>query len=276
MTDVQKCIVCGSGELTSFPSEVSDFVVNRVLGGKPVDIRLEFCRACSMVFYNPRFDAHEMDRLYAGYRDDQYNRQRLEHDPDYDQNHRDNLRSRIEYFDRFCNGLNRSWRGSVLDFGGLRGEFINAAFPKAEKFVYDISGVAPVDGVRAVGGEPSQKFDFIVCAQVLEHVADPGTLVDQIKRFSHARTRFYFAVPMDFPPFQRLPGRLVNMLPAYMRLREILKRPGRYPLYEHVNYFCAPSLRNFFETHGFEISKIGLSRDSNLSCLAVTKEERMS
>jgi SAM-dependent methyltransferase len=192
------------------------------------------CSECNYVGLEARLDQIEMNNLYSGYRGEEYNTQRLAIEPHY-----------VDYIDRFDSpeeierrmvGIN--WIldrivdidaiNSVLDYGGGSGNLIPDKFTGKELFVHDISNEEPIPGVKKFNVESNQKFDFILCCHVLEHVAEPENLVNEILKFAHDDTLIYFEVPnFDCPP---IPNGVFH---------------------EHISVFSEKSLHAFFNRMNF-------------------------
>jgi len=82
---------------------------------------------------------------------------------------------------------------------------------------------------------------LVVCQHVLEHVTDPVSLVEGVRRSmpTAAPCAVYFEVPDA----------------TYM-----VSEPAVWDLtYEHRSYFAAPTLRSLFRRSGFEVTEVGRS-----------------
>ena len=193
MIATESCVACGSRCLRRRSHAlVEPFVARRVWDCDPFAIRLDECAECGMLFYNPRLEAAEERRLYEGYRLPPYQKLRQSVDPWYTEAFNRGLSDDTSWRTRGAGlrGLfdaREALRGHriarVLDFGGDRGELTRAAFPEAEHFVYDISGVKPAEGVRALHSMEecaTVEFDLILTSNVLEHVGSPLAITRQI------------------------------------------------------------------------------------------------
>ncbi|MFA5167941.1 MAG: class I SAM-dependent methyltransferase [Candidatus Omnitrophota bacterium] len=88
-------------------------------------------------------------------------------------------------------------------------------------------------------------FDVVICSHILEHLENPGIILDQIRRIMKKGGMLIVGVPIGF-----LPGILWRryMTPLYnprKRKEEALKRFG------HVSFFTLPELKNLLKKHGF-------------------------
>ena len=139
-----------------------------------------------------------MVMLYAGYRDEQYNRLRRRHEPLY---YLDGafdlgrLRQRQEREERLADWLDAD---SVLDVGGGNGELIPDGARR--KLVVDISGEPLLPGVKRLEsiGE-ARDIEACLCLHVLEHVADPIGMLRAMAKTLRRCGRIVVEVPMAGP-----------------------------------------------------------------------------
>jgi hypothetical protein len=221
----------------------SRFVIWRTTGVKPDSNQrtpLGHCEKCDFYFSTNRFEDGELTRLYAGYRDNTYNQMRQECEPDY----KEELYS-ADYVQRrkeFINALiNKHTTGitSILDYGGDDGTYI----PDVPiQFVYDVSGVEPILGVRKYDLESCDYFDLVMSCQVLEHVSDVDQLISSLK----SRTRQYLYI--EVPTYHKPP-------------------PTEMIIGEHINFFRESSLHALLNKHNIKI--IDTVVDYDLRVLAV-------
>jgi SAM-dependent methyltransferase len=162
----------------------------------------------------------------------------------------------------------------VLDYGGDHGQFLPIA-PGLERFVYDISGVPPEPGVTAFATKAElvgRTFDAIVISHVLEHVSDPGHVLDHVcslaadggaivievpdehfdLRFMGKSERYqaYVDRVLRTQPF----ARLIDFYSAAFRTKLAMIPPLGFPrMHEHINYFDGRSLRVMLEARGVEV-----------------------
>ena len=76
-----KCIICGSENLQTQDTIISDFVMARIdpefePNHNNKKIKLCFCKECTFAFYDYRFSTQEEALLYKNYRDDEYQKTR--------------------------------------------------------------------------------------------------------------------------------------------------------------------------------------------------------
>jgi hypothetical protein len=279
MYRVDRCPCCGSADLDAWPAGVAPFIVEYVLDGRPTSSRLLQCRACSFRFYETRYDDAEAARLYADYRGERYFRVRHRHEPWYSRAFNEGLSKAggVEARRREI----ASWLGrrgepacTVLDYGGDRGQFLPVT-PGLERFVYDISGVAPEPGVTAFAREEDlagRSFDAIVISQVLEHVSDVAKILDHARSLAAKRALFIVEVPDEHFNLRLVPkgpifqayvdavlatqpfARVLDFYSAAFRTKLGVIPPLGFPrMHEHINYFEGCSLRAALETRGLEV-----------------------
>lgn len=244
------------------------FVAQRALGWEPCEITPEWglrdlplghahalcttlhCPACGTLFLDMRFDDSEMARLYRDYRGNEYEAQREHFEPGYTTRNRALVAgdAHIPEIDAFLRPRLPA-RPAVLDWGGDTGLNTPLRREAALHHVLDISGRPLVDGAVAVAA-PQGTYDVIVLAHVLEHVPEPGSLIDQVRAAMAARTRLYVEVP-----FEVLMRAAETDGTAWRRKRH---------WHEHINFFSPVGLRRLLEGHGLQVeaeTRLRLSSD---------------
>lgn len=106
--------------------------------------------------------------------------------------------------------------------------------------VYD-SVIDPLVSKAFFDGAGNEKFDFLICRHVLEHIDKPSDFVDQCIRGLQATGAMFF----EFPS-----------------LEWIIKNKCFFDFfYEHCNYFSRRSVQVLFESKGFQVSlRYGLEK----------------
>jgi 2-polyprenyl-3-methyl-5-hydroxy-6-metoxy-1,4-benzoquinol methylase len=209
-----------------------------------------------MIFSDVRFDDREIERLYVNYRGEDYCRIRETYEPGYTKINqkigKDGNQIRKKFIEHIILNGDISKVRSVLDYGGDQGQLIPKIFAGANRYVFDISGVAPINGVKSVTAvEVAAPYDLIMCCGVLEHVSFPAKLLELFKGLLTKHGYLYVEVPAGIPTrryFDLMLGR--KWLNTFWRPR----------MHEHINYFTNASLRNTLLLHGFSplISKIAI------------------
>jgi hypothetical protein len=150
----------------------------------------------------------------------------------------------------------------VLDHGGDHGDLVLGLIEGAEPFVYDISGVAPTPGVKAVTDPASCKADLIINSNVLEHVGFPRDLVTDILRAVPDDGLIFLEVPCEVATgTSRILRRIaqIGIMSMYRPLLApyILQPAGLYMMHEHINYFTEGSLTELMRRCGATVISSG-------------------
>ena len=151
---------------------------------------------------------------------------------------------------------------SVLDYGGDRGDLVVGMFPDAEAFVYDISGVEPVDGVKPTADPASCNPDLIISSNVLEHVGFPREHVAAIFECTPEGGLVFLEVPCENPfglkRILRRGAQIIVVAVTRPRLAKYIVRPAAlYTMHEHINYFDEKSLTSLMRSCGGQIIASG-------------------
>ena len=272
MYGATRCLICNGNFLQSWRAFFSPFIAKRIWNRRPFPIELLRCKACSFIFANPRFDPEEEKILYAGYRAAEYQKLRHTCEPWYTEEFNRSMFSpevlakrRAPLAAIFREHVPYSVK-TILDFGGDRGDLFQGLVPGSSTCVYDISGIEPVNGIKALHSLDecaAHRFDLIACSNVLEHVGSPRNLVDEINRIASPASLFFIEVPSESPfgaaAFakrfaQQLillgarPGLAISMLP-FDFARQV---------HEHVNFFSVESLTRLMQVSGLEVLAKGL------------------
>jgi hypothetical protein len=151
------------------------------------------------------------------------------------------IKERKEFINRLI-GRHVANIESVLDYGGDDGKYIPEMFATADRYVYDLSGVDTLLGIKKYDPVQEQKFDLVMNCQVLEHVADINQLISNLK----AATGHYLYIEV----------------PAY-------RKPPAFDIVigEHLNFFRKSSLIALLNRHNIQI--IDTAVDYDLQVLAV-------
>lgn len=252
MYQIFNCPCCGSSSTTKKSAQLSRFVYWRITGQDPgsnTANQLITCDHCEFRFSAVRYHQHEEAVLYLNYRQDEYNRLRNICEPEYlvksqqfDQ-HEHNRKLFMQQMTK-KNLPDQEYVNiaTVLDYGGADGHYIVDCFEHAEKYVYDLSCINLLPGIRPLNRQSQNKFDMILCCQVLEHQSDLKQILDDIT--SLAGNWIYIEVPYYTKP-----------------------PPDNVVIGEHVNFFNATALTILLEKFG--IQSIEVVHEKNLQLLAV-------
>jgi hypothetical protein len=304
----EHCPVCGSEAHRGWPALVAPFIADFVLQTAVEHCRLLECGTCGLRFFAERFTHAELSRLYADYRGATYYRIRHRHEPWYTARYNGDIgndsgraRARREGVRTFlCEAGVSGPFESILDYGGDAGQLIPVEMTQ-HAYVYEISTVVPISGVRKIEKEEDLQqggYDLVLLSHVLEHTPEPLNLLR--KAFHVAREGnglLYVEVPLERPWMGFIGrGRMTTSYLDLVRRNRILMRfldfyttafrikVGFLPpfgfskLHEHINFFSAESLRLAVDRSGFEVLKLGPistfgkgQPDDSVACLARIK-----
>lgn len=134
------------------------------------------------------------------------------------------LRKRREVFRRW---LEKSLPGgaAVLDIGG-RIQPYRVLLPGARYLALDIRATPLVDVIASAEQIPfrDQRFDLVLCTQMLEYATDPGRVLSEIYRVLKPGGRLLLSVPAMFPQdadedrWRFLPAGLRQLLSAFAQV----------------------------------------------------------
>ena len=246
MHNIIPCPCCNSLDQISIPAYMSQFVVWCITGVKPESNPRNLliqCNHCNYYFSDTRFTDEELARLYQGYRGDQYNRMRLECEPNYKVSlySDEYINQRKEFINKIIEHHVINIK-SVLDYGGDDGAYIPESLDSVDRYVFDLSGVDPLPGIKNYVPTEKQSFDLVMNCQVLEHVSDINVLIKELKNL----TKNYIYV--EVPTYQKPPP--VNVI-----------------IGEHINFFRGKSLQALLNKHNINIIKT--VTDYNLGVLGI-------
>ena len=245
MKTVDYCVCCGSRDIKVQPSKMFPFVVQRMTGDESytemIDCGYITCLNCGFKGSQIRFSIEEERRYYQDYMTGDY----LEHRCIVEG---DEFRQTAEIFERkdyiekrkksivnvLTDVLDLNNIMSVLDFGGNTGKMIPDELSHANRFVSDVQIRELDNGIIGVTNpEESGLVDLVICGHTLEHVSDPVSLIEVMKKYLKPGGWLYLEVPAD---------------------EEYI------PIHEHINHFNEQSLTNLLTSLGFTKEKfVGLS-----------------
>lgn len=286
MGKIDSCIICRNKNLKKYAGLVVPFIAQRVYNKESFSTYLIKCKQCGFFFFEERFDDNGLNRLYAGYRGEEYIKQRHENEPWYTKSLNERLfsspeswsarrkalvKQAYEYDSVFMNHVN-----SVLDFGGDKGQLIYEILGDSKKFVYEISNVELLPGIHRADPNSDDQYDFIICSNVLEHVSYPEESVKMMFNMGKEGSVLYLEVP-DEQPFSlsTLSKRVAQLLLlALFRPRLFLSmlKPGLFVhMHEHVNYFSCSSVSRLLKKMDYkdiEVEKIRINNSKFICAFA--------
>ncbi len=266
-----QCVCCGSVNLESSPAILMPFVADRIFGWAPTIIdeswglktipngiaysicKSLYCLDCAFLFLDMRFSDDELKNLYKGYRDQTYNDLRESYEPGYTERN-DFLKSGIPYIEDIEQFLapHLHFPVSILDWGGDTGK--NTPFNNKRKSldIYDISNMQAIQGATAVSKEVafSNRYDLVVCCNVLEHVPYPSTVIEDIKNTMDANSLLYIEVPYE----------------DLVRTSSVNPHLKKKHWHEHINFYSEQSLMSLMQNCGLNviaINKLCTEKETN-------------
>lgn len=292
MYTINTCPACAASSCKVFPALVSGFVKSRVLPPAASGLTcFAVCSNCGLQFFTDRFEPAELQRLYTGYRGADYLKQRQAAEFWYTERMNGELADSDEIVQQRQRSLAAytalHWQGwqppRILDYGGDRGQFIPAVWT-GEKSVFEMSGIAPVDGVRSVAREAELQpagYDCILLCHVLEHASAPAVMLAAIRPLLVPGGWLYIEVPaeeMRLSPFMqsRLYANWLQLTDCTPRLRRLVEfysaaakkllcwipPLGSARLHEHINFFAEGALRQVAEKADFTV--VDVTREGDI------------
>ena len=172
----------------------------------------------------------------------------------------------------YTESFNRSM-STILDFGGDRGGLFAGLIPGSSTCVYEISGIDPVPGVTAIRTLEEclqYRFDLIACSNVLEHVASPKGLLDDIKRVASGDTLVFIEVPIEVPfglltLTKRIAQQMILLGARPALAASTLPFDFARQVQEHVNFFSLHSLVKLMWLAGSEVLSSGMHPSEGFS-----------
>jgi hypothetical protein len=269
----EKCICCAGFNTKKSPAVLMPFLAKRIFDLDPLEISPEWglrdlregmayfichsvqCQTCGALFLDYRFSNDELNKLYLDYRGPVYTKLREKFEPGYakrnelfkDQGH---YISGVENFllSHLPNPIN-----NILDWGGDSG--INTPLKAFAKniWIYDISNVEVVKGTNKIDHVQlaDYKYDLIVCAQVLEHIAKPDMLLEEIRGFMGKNTLLYLEMP--FEP-------LIYENNSSLDLHEKKRH-----WHEHINFFTVNSIEALVGRVGLSVIETKVINPKNIN-----------
>lgn len=281
MTDrTDSCPSCGGDRFDERPALVAPFIAHYVLDRAPEPTAVRDCSGCGLVFFATRYTDDEIARLYKDYRGEGYLRTRHSFEPWYTARFNEDIGgpAGMEPRKRVYRAIVEPYAArelidSVLDYAGDRGQMMEGG-PGRRHFVYEISGVRPVDGVTAIsepGALEGREFDLVLLCGVVEHFSAPLEAVRQVARHVRPGGLLYVEVPGERFDIRRIPRgnwyktylawlartplllRLVDFWSTGMRVKlGVLPPLGFVKQHEHLNFFTAGSLSHLVRAAGLE------------------------
>lgn len=261
--DIQKCIICEGQNLKKYKAKISLFLAERMFKNKLKENLLIECQDCLFRYYELRPSEEEIAKFYSGYRGEEYQKQREKFEDGYTQeanynigHSAENLKNRkLNLTQILESNIDCSKIKTVLDYGGDQGQFIPEILKNADKYVYDVSGIETIEGVKFIGDENELKnydWDFIMCCHLLEHVSYPMEILNKILSILKPGGYLYIELPNEtfirtgIKEFIRRPRRIIEVIEN----RTTLLIPQ---MHEHINIFNIKTFDYIFNNNDYEI-----------------------
>lgn len=217
--------------------------------GRSVLVEIEICTSCSFVQTKVPFPDEAIANLYSDYRSDSYNRERIRYEPEYAAiasqpgSCTQEIQSRTLALTRWLTGkLNVEGNFSMLDYGGADGRFLPNL--TGEKCVFDISDIAPAEGVTRIRDESELgSYSYIQLAHVLEHVSYPLVLTRKAASFLKRSGYLYIEVPLEVS--NDVMARLANG-----------DKTIRVDIHEHINRYAVKSVSELLRSTGVSLVEV--------------------
>ncbi len=211
-------------------------------------VDLQVCEDCSFIQTKTPFSEDMLNRLYKDYRSDSYNAERIHYEPQYaaiaDRIGRsaEETSARVTSLTSWLNDkISPDNDFSMLDYGGADGRFLPHF--NGEKYVYEISDVAPVPEVTRINNESSLgNYSYVQLAQLLEHVPNPLQMVKAVATRIRESGYLYVEVPEDLDK------------PTVVRLIE--DKDFHVQIHEHINFYNAQSVSRLIESAGLKVVRV--------------------
>lgn len=217
--------------------------------GSSAYMEMQLCLDCSFVQTKHPFSDEVLGRLYADYRSESYNRERIRYEPSYA-----DLAAHVGLCDKEVEarvGGLTEWLAdkiecgegfSMLDFGGSDGRFLPNL--PGSKFVFEISDIAPLEGIVRIGAESDLgTYSYVQVAHVLEHVSEPLALVKRVSAFVKPSGYLYIEVPQELTDSE------------FAELKDGKAWRGLL-VHEHINVFCIRAVTRLVESAGLDLISI--------------------
>lgn len=243
----EKCIICGSEKLEKYSASICPFLKHRMFSDQAVNEVLYSCPDCGFKYSAFRPTDEEAEKYSQNYMQDEYVIERDSFEPgflswrkqyDLEDGFEKEKKSRKGLMkDLFRKYMFFDKIQTVLDYGGANGEFILDDFTNAKKYVYDIDAENLIINANRIKKQDLQTFqwDLIQCNHVLEHVANPVNLIEEIIKISNDGTFIYLEVPYE----------------SYFE--DLIKTGQPVPIHEHINFFTEETFFKIFSRPDFII-----------------------
>jgi hypothetical protein len=229
--------------------KIASFPLSLVSRGTPVFaayVELQLCESCTFIQTRVPFHEEDVMKLYADYRSQPYNQERIKYEPTYAaiaaRVGQDSIevKTRTSALTAFLkNALPVDQVRTILDYGGADGRFLPDI--RGEKFVFDVSNIETIAGITRVKSESElTQYSLVLLAHVTEHLVYPLALVRKLSDYVEPGGFLYIETPQEITDQQR------DDLRTGRRRIEL-------GIHEHLNYYSIRALTGLIQAAGFSI-----------------------
>ena len=168
------------------------------------------------------------------------------------------------HFSRYLDALERSVSGRrILDVGCAAGLFLDVARERG----WDVEGIDVSEHAAAVARDrlyvevrvgdvaeldlPEHAWDAVTLMDALEHMAEPGALLERLRGLIAPGGVLMLVLPND-----RNPTTMLAMAIYRLSLHRIAYPASRVHQIYHVTYFTPATISVLLERHGFEVVEV--------------------
>jgi hypothetical protein len=215
-------------------------------------VEMQLCRQCSFFQTRLPFEESAITRLYLDYRDESYNRERIEYEPTYAGIAADvgqipvEIETRVTAATRFLQPhVPTGADFTILDYGGADGKFLPRL--DGQKFVFEISNIPPIAGVTRVHSQAEMgTYSLVQLTHVIEHVVQPLDLVRQVTAHVAPGGYLYLETPQEISDERRA---------AFFAGKDV----QTISIHEHINSYCPNAVAKLIENAGLSLVAIEAS-----------------
>ncbi len=250
---VSACPACRGQSFARLPVP-GRWIGQEAFGDLANQLGLVRCRACRLVFTNPRPSAARLSAFYSG---DNY----VCHEEDA--SHFATAKAEI-LLRKLAEQMTPGTPRTLLDYGAGGGGFLAHARANG----WQVAGFEPgrrgLDICRRAGLEvtddlarlPTRSFGVITLQHVFEHLADPAATLDSLRNYLAPAGRLFIEVP------NARSLRAALAAPFLSRRFRVDERYRAYPI--HLMYYSVRTLGELLESRGWTVERsftLGLGMD---------------
>lgn len=296
------CLCCKTTKkITKEYGVVSPFFARRAMLTDAFIAEVIKCSSCGSKFFNVNVSNNQLSRLYDGYRDNNYFQLRNSFEPWYSKRINDDIggeknfsKRRKVLIDALASAKIDNNFFTVLDHGGDQGQMLSGVNFKEKinankKYVYDISGKLPSNGIKHIDHNEMLKinWDLILSCHVLEHLTDPEKYISDLARIGRNGTLYFFEVPNEVwtsfkinqTVFQfnwlnllinfRYIFKWMHLISVIFKLKLKFIPPFLFPaLSEHLNFFTVKGLGKILQKAGLRVRASYIADSGHIVAIA--------